>query len=156
MTPWSIPGIPAGTLMAKGRPLMGNQLELPWLWTTLTSRAKSCYNQEGKCVFTLPPVGSRHSCPALCFTRPQHDIGPGAMGCDDMYPCCRKATITLQRHAWEQLVMEHIQAFTDKPHAREDFSLACRQVTANLPQNSHSTQIVIHMYVPGPSQPSPD
>ena len=27
--------------------------------------------------------------------------------------------------------MEHIQAFTDKPHAREDLALACRQVISN-------------------------
>ena len=44
-----------------------------------------------------------------------------------MCACCRKAIVTLQRPVWEQLVMEHIQAFTDKPHAREDLALACRQ-----------------------------
>ena len=29
--------------------------------------------------------------------------------------------------------MEHIRAFTDKPHAREDLALACRQVILSLP-----------------------
>ena len=43
----------------------------------------------------------------------------------------------LERHVWEQLVMEHIQAFTDKPHAREDLALACRQVNFDLPQAHH-------------------
>lgn len=33
--------------------------------------------------------------------------------------------------------MEHIQAFTDKPHAREDLALACRQVSSDLPQACH-------------------
>lgn len=48
---------------------------------------------------------------------------------------CRKATITLQRSEWEELVMEHIQAFTDKPHAQEDLALACRYTT--LVHNQH-------------------
>jgi hypothetical protein len=38
----------------------------------------------------------------------------------------RKATISLPRAEWEELVMGYIQAFTDKVHARDDLSLACR------------------------------
>ena len=41
----------------------------------------------------------------------------------------RKTTVSLQRDEWEELVMEHIQAFTDKIHARDDLSLACRRAT---------------------------
>ena len=69
-------------------------------------------------------------------------------GAEDLWPCCRKATITLQRHAWEQLVMGHIQAYTDKPHAREDLALACRQVTADLLQGYKvSLYTLVHMQV---------
>ena len=40
---------------------------------------------------------------------------------------CRKATITLHRSEWEQLVMERIADFTDRVLVAEDFALACRQ-----------------------------
>ena len=46
---------------------------------------------------------------------------------------CRKASVTLSRQEWEELVMEHIQALTDKLHAREDLSLACRCGTLLAP-----------------------
>ena len=38
----------------------------------------------------------------------------------------RKATITLQRNEWEELVMEQISQFTDKVLVTEDLALACR------------------------------
>ena len=38
----------------------------------------------------------------------------------------RKATVSLHREEWEQLVMEQIREYTDKLLASEDFSLACR------------------------------
>jgi hypothetical protein len=41
---------------------------------------------------------------------------------------CRRATITLLRHEWEQLVMERIAEFTDRVLVTEDLALACRQV----------------------------
>ncbi|KAK9901222.1 hypothetical protein WJX75_000988 [Coccomyxa subellipsoidea] len=37
----------------------------------------------------------------------------------------RKATVSLHREEWEQLVMEQIREYTDKLLASEDFSLAC-------------------------------
>ena len=54
----------------------------------------------------------------------------------------RKATITLQRDEWEELVMEQIARLTDKVLVTEDLALACRWHLQRCPSGCFVTDML--------------